>query len=37
MSSMRAVQISEPGADFELVDKEIPKPKENEVRVKVQA
>ena len=33
---MRAVQISKPGADFELVQKEISVPKENEVRVKVQ-
>jgi D-arabinose 1-dehydrogenase-like Zn-dependent alcohol dehydrogenase len=37
MSLMRAVQISKQGSDFELVQKEIPKPKENEVRIKVQA
>ncbi len=37
MSLMRAVQVSSPGADFELVKKEIPEPKENEVRIKVQA
>ncbi|MCX5997352.1 MAG: alcohol dehydrogenase [Chloroflexi bacterium] len=37
MSSMRAVQISAPGADFELIKKAIPEPKENEVRIKVQA
>ena len=37
MSLMRAVQVSAPGADFELIKKEIPEPKENEVRIKVQA
>ncbi|MGB9212556.1 MAG: alcohol dehydrogenase catalytic domain-containing protein, partial [Halobacteriota archaeon] len=37
MSSMKAVQISKPGGDFELVQKEIPQPIENEVRIKVQA
>ncbi|MFC2072700.1 alcohol dehydrogenase catalytic domain-containing protein [Chloroflexota bacterium] len=37
MSLMRAMQISGPGADFELVQKEIVEPKENEVRIKVQA
>jgi len=37
MSSMKAVQISKPGGDFELVQKEIPEPIENEVRIKVQA
>ncbi len=37
MSLMKAVQISEPGGDFELVQKEILEPKENEVRIKVQA
>jgi len=34
---MRAVQISKPGSDFELIQKEIPEPNENEVRIKVQA
>lgn len=34
---MRAVQLSKPGADFELIQKEIPEPKESEVRIKVQA
>ena len=34
---MKAMQISKPGGDFELVQKEIPLPKENEVRLKVQA
>lgn len=37
MSLMKAVQISEPGADFELIRKEILEPGENEVRIKVQA
>jgi alcohol dehydrogenase/propanol-preferring alcohol dehydrogenase len=32
---MKAMQISKPGGDFELVQKEIPAPKENEVRLKV--
>lgn len=37
MSLMSAVQLSKPGADFELIQKEIPEPKESEVRIKVQA
>ncbi len=37
MSLMRAVQVGAPGADFELVSKEIPEPKANEIRIKVQA
>ena len=37
MPLMKAMQISKPGGDFELVEKEIPLPKENEVRLKVQA
>ena len=37
MASMKAIQISSPGNDFELVHKEIPKPKENEVLIKVEA
>lgn len=37
MTLMRAVQISAPGADFELVQKEIPEPKEHEVLLKVEA
>jgi alcohol dehydrogenase/propanol-preferring alcohol dehydrogenase len=35
MPLMKAMQISKPGGDFELVQKEIPAPKENEVRLKV--
>jgi D-arabinose 1-dehydrogenase-like Zn-dependent alcohol dehydrogenase len=34
---MKAIQISAPGADFELVDREIPEPGAGEVLVKVQA
>ena len=37
MALMKAVQIKSPGSDFELVHKEIPKPKENEVLIKVEA
>ena len=37
MTSMKAIQISSPGKDFELVHKEVPKPKENEVLIKVEA
>ena len=37
MPLMKAMQISKAGGDFELVQKEIPTPKENEVRLKVQA
>ncbi|HEY8509580.1 MAG TPA: alcohol dehydrogenase [Steroidobacteraceae bacterium] len=37
MATMRAVQVSKPGAPFELVTREIPKPGRGEVRVKVQA
>ena len=34
---MKAMQISEPGSDFELVEKDIPTPSENEVLIKVEA
>ncbi|HEY3342894.1 MAG TPA: alcohol dehydrogenase catalytic domain-containing protein, partial [Anaerolineae bacterium] len=34
---MRAIQVSSAGADFELVHKEIPEPKDNEVLIKVEA
>lgn len=34
---MKAVQISKPGGNFELVDRPIPQPARNQVRVKVEA
>lgn len=34
---MKAIQISSPGSNFELVQKKIPSPKENEVLIKVEA
>ncbi|HMF34765.1 MAG TPA: alcohol dehydrogenase [Candidatus Lokiarchaeia archaeon] len=34
---MKAVQVSSPGGDFELVEREIPEPKEYEVLIKVEA
>jgi D-arabinose 1-dehydrogenase-like Zn-dependent alcohol dehydrogenase len=34
---MKAAQISKPGADFEIVEREIPKPGVGQVRIKVQA
>jgi len=34
---MKAVQISKPGGDFELVDRPIPEPARNQVRIKVEA
>jgi alcohol dehydrogenase, propanol-preferring len=37
MKLMRAIQIKSPGTDFELVQKEIPEPKNNEVLIKVEA
>jgi D-arabinose 1-dehydrogenase-like Zn-dependent alcohol dehydrogenase len=37
MSVMRAVQVSEPGGAFELVEREIPEPGTGEVRVRVEA
>jgi len=37
MKSMRAIQISAPGAEFELVNREIPEPKAGEVLIKVQS
>lgn len=37
MPFMKAIQVSAPGADFELVSKEIPAPKEHEVLLKVEA
>ncbi len=37
MSKMRVAQISAPGAEFELVEREIPNPPAGHVRIKVQA
>ena len=37
MTQMRAVQVSKPGADFEIVEREIPTPDAGHVRIKVQA
>ncbi|WP_138429236.1 alcohol dehydrogenase [Fodinibius saliphilus] len=37
MSSMKAMQITEPGSDFIEVEKEIPSPDANEVLIQVQA
>ena len=36
-STMRVAQISEAGSDFEIVEREVPKPGMGEVRIKVQA
>ena len=37
ISPMKAAQIPKPGADFEIVQREIPKPGPGEVRIKIQA
>jgi D-arabinose 1-dehydrogenase-like Zn-dependent alcohol dehydrogenase len=37
MSLMKAVQISKPGGNFEIVDRPIPEPGRNQVRIKVDA
>jgi D-arabinose 1-dehydrogenase-like Zn-dependent alcohol dehydrogenase len=37
IAPMKAAQIPKPGADFEIVDREIPKPGAGQVRIKVQA
>ncbi len=37
MARMKAVQATKPGADWELVEREIPEPQSGQVRVKVQA
>ena len=37
MAKMKAAQISKPGADFEIVEREIPQPGPGEVRIKVHA
>jgi D-arabinose 1-dehydrogenase-like Zn-dependent alcohol dehydrogenase len=37
MARMRAVQVSKPGADFEVVERDIPDPTAGQVRIKVDA
>ncbi|HMK34638.1 MAG TPA: alcohol dehydrogenase [Desulfomonilaceae bacterium] len=37
MAKMKAVQVPKPGADFEVVDREIPEPGPGHVRIRVQA
>ena len=37
MVSMKVAQISAPGGEFEIVEREIPKPAQRQVRIKVQA
>lgn len=37
MPKMKAIQISKPGGNFELVERDIPQPGRNQVRVKVEA
>src|SRR6202162_4274186 len=37
MSKMKAVQMSKPGGNFEIVERNIPEPARNQVRIKVEA
>src|SRR5580693_4584364 len=37
MSKMKAVQVGKPGGNFELVERNIPEPVRNQVRIKVEA
>ena len=37
MPSMKAVQVSKPGGDFELVEREVPRSGPGQVRIRVQA
>jgi D-arabinose 1-dehydrogenase-like Zn-dependent alcohol dehydrogenase len=37
IAPMKAVQVPKPGADFQIVEREIPKPGAGQVRIKVQA
>lgn len=37
MARMKAIQATRPGSDWELVERDIPQPKADQVRVKVQA
>ena len=36
IAKMKVAQISKPGGEFELVEREIPKPQHGHVRIKVQ-
>ena len=37
IAPMKVAQVSHPGADFQIVEREIPKPGAGQVRIKVQA
>jgi D-arabinose 1-dehydrogenase-like Zn-dependent alcohol dehydrogenase len=37
IATMKVAQVSKPGGDFEVVEREIPKPNQGEVRIKVEA
>jgi D-arabinose 1-dehydrogenase-like Zn-dependent alcohol dehydrogenase len=37
LATMKAAQVSSPGADFEIVEREVPEPGAGQVRIKVQA
>jgi D-arabinose 1-dehydrogenase-like Zn-dependent alcohol dehydrogenase len=37
LAPMKVAQVSKPGADFEIIEREIPKPSARQVRIKVQA
>src|SRR5712692_6667596 len=37
MAKMKVVQVPKPGADFEIVEREIPRPPAGHVRIRVQA
>jgi D-arabinose 1-dehydrogenase-like Zn-dependent alcohol dehydrogenase len=37
MARMKAVQIGKAGGDFEIVERDIPEPSKNQVRIRVEA
>ena len=37
VATMKVMQVPNPGADFEIVEREIPRPDAGQVRIKVQA
>ena len=37
VATMKVAQVSKPGSEFQIVEREIPKPGEGHVRIKVQA